>query len=334
MLTTNLVSHLLSRNDFIAYQQTLWHVGRIGIGTHVFPPPINQSESLSFDVTHVTGPKTLAISPFQPQLALSDSLCPSFQIPVLLPTPVITGMSTQKRKVHSACSVNASNLTLISCHPQSVSGPIEKELKLALLNVRSLADKSFFINNLITSCNLDFMLLTETCLDSISGAAALSESAPPHFTFVDVARPDRKGDGLALLCRVAFQCKQLSFGNFTSFEYIKCSSHILLLVIYRPLKYSSSFIGDFAELLSTISTKFSHPYIHINNPNDSTSREFSALLVILPVSPSILYVRAYHNRGHTLDLIICHFKCNYYRCCLIWSLLYFLWYVPREEHMS
>lgn len=214
----------------------------------MFPPPVNESESLSFDVTHPRGPKTLAISPSPPQLPLSDSLCPSFLILVLLPIPVITRMSTRKRKVNSACSVNASNLTFIFCHKLSVLGLIERVLKLALLSVRSLADKSFLINNLITSHNLDFMLLTETWLDSITGAAALSESVPARFNFMNVARADRKGGGLAALFRVAFQCKQLSFGNFTSFEYLsslfKCSSRILLLVIYRPQKYSASFIDD------------------------------------------------------------------------------------------
>ena len=50
----------------------------------------------------------------------------------------------------------------------------------------------------------------------------------------------------------------MSFGDFPSFEYLcavlKCSPRFLLLIIYRPPKYSANLFDDFTELLSRIST--------------------------------------------------------------------------------
>ena len=52
-------------------------------------------------------------------------------------------------------------------------------VKLALLNIRSLIKKYFLINDLISTYKLDFLLLTETWLDSIHFNTTLIESSPP-----------------------------------------------------------------------------------------------------------------------------------------------------------
>lgn len=53
--------------------------------------------------------------------------------------------------VHSAWPSNPANMLPIT--------------KVALLNIRSLTQKSFLINDLITNCNLDLMVPTETWLN-------------------------------------------------------------------------------------------------------------------------------------------------------------------------
>ena len=74
-----------------------------------------------------------------------------------------------------------------------------KTLKLALLNVKSLAGKTFFINDFITEHTLDFMFLTETWLEQNNSAAVLIESTPPGYSFISEARVSRRGGGVTVL---------------------------------------------------------------------------------------------------------------------------------------
>lgn len=132
------------------------------------------------------------------------------------------------------------------------------------------------------------MFLTETWLDLNNRAVVLAESAPPDFNFIDAPRVDKKGGGVAVIFSDVFQCSQVSFGDFSSFEYLaailKCSPRVLLLIVYRPPKYSSSFFDEFAELLSIISMEYdclsiSGDFnIHVDNPNDNNAKELNNLL--------------------------------------------------------
>ncbi len=93
-------------------------------------------------------------------------------------------------------------------------------IKLAFLNTRSLKNKSFVINDLITTNNLDFMFLIETWLEDNCSATVLTETAPPNFNFISVCRTVRRGGGVAALFKDVYQCKQVSFGQYLSFEYL------------------------------------------------------------------------------------------------------------------
>ena len=55
--------------------------------------------------------------------------------------------------------------------------------KLALLNIRSLTNKSNLNNDFISAHGLDFMPLTETWLNDCSAKTVLIKSAPPNFNF-------------------------------------------------------------------------------------------------------------------------------------------------------
>lgn len=53
---------------------------------------------------------------------------------------------------------------------------------MALLNVRSLTNKTFIVNDIITSHRLDCILLIETWLDE-TGSKELIEASPSNFSF-------------------------------------------------------------------------------------------------------------------------------------------------------
>ncbi len=185
-------------------------------------------------------------------------------------------------------------------------------MKLAFLNTRSLKNKSFVINDLITTNNLDFMFLIETWLEDNCSATVLTETAPPNFNFISVCRTVRRGGGVAALFKDVYQCKQVSFGQYLSFEYLgivlKGAPRILFIIIYRPPKYSPAFVEEFTELLSMISSEFDcfaiagDFNIHIDNAEIKTTKE---IITVLNTFDLIQHVHGpTHNRGHTLDLLI------------------------------
>lgn len=238
---------------------------------------------------------------------------------VASPIPVLTGNRKHfpiliRNRKHLSNSVNLSNLALIPHQPQSVSRKCSfNMLTLALLNVRSLAGKSFLINDFIVKHGLNFMFLTETWLDQNNSAAVLIESTPPNFSFLSEARVNKKGGGVAILFNESLQCKQMCYGNFDSFEYValqlNSSSRALFLNIYRPPKYSTtSFFDDFTELLSIICIDFDCVLIvgdfniHVDNPQDKGTKELFCILDNYGLTQHVTVPT--HNKGHTLDLLI------------------------------
>ncbi|KAK9973180.1 hypothetical protein ABG768_023923 [Culter alburnus] len=156
------------------------------------------------------------------------------------------------------------------------------------------------------------MLLNETWLEDSCSSTILNETTPPNFTFMSVCRAVRRGGGVVALFKDVFQCKQVSFGDYLSFEYLgivlKGAPRILLIVIYRPPKYSPAFVEDFTELLSEISSEFDcfaitgDFNIHIENAESNMAKE---ILTVLNTFDLTQHVHGpTHNRGHTLDLII------------------------------
>ncbi len=102
-----------------------------------------------------------------------------------------------------------SNLIGIPRQQTIISEPDPDTIDLALVNVSSLADKSFLINDFITDHKLDAMFLTETWLDDNKRAAALIEPAPPNFIFLDVVRAGRRGGGIAIIFKDVLLFRQL-----------------------------------------------------------------------------------------------------------------------------
>ena len=94
-------------------------------------------------------------------------------------------------------------LKTIHVLPTNISPPVlhvnSPQMKLALLNVRSLNNKTFLVNELIKENNLDCICLTETWLNDDTATATLIEACPPDYSFHQVSRKSKRGGGVAAI---------------------------------------------------------------------------------------------------------------------------------------
>ncbi|KAK0139813.1 hypothetical protein N1851_023256 [Merluccius polli] len=179
----------------------------------------------------------------------------------------------------------SANLLSIACQPRNIPVSPAISTRLALLNIRSLVNKSLLVNDVIMTYDLDFLLLSETWLTECSCCAILNEAAPTNFSFMNKCRTGKKGGGVAAIFKSVFQCKEIT-----------------------PPRYSGKFIEEFAELLSVICTDYNFFIItgdfniHVDNNIDTNAKELSALLDTFGL---LQHVKGpTHTRGHTLDLVI------------------------------
>lgn len=182
-------------------------------------------------------------------------------------------------------------------------------LQMALLNVRSLRNKTFLVNDIITSHKLNCIFLIETWLDS-SGNYELLEASPSDFSFAHCSRSHQKGGGVAALFSHVLPCKTVSFGTFSAFEYLalRQSNNFLIVTVYHPPQYRAGFISEFGDFLSNIVTRYDCILIsgdfniHVDNMADSFAIQFTDLLTSFEF---IQHISApTHSHGHTLDLVI------------------------------
>ena len=184
-------------------------------------------------------------------------------------------------------------------------------INLALSNVRSLASKSFLINDLITDHNLDLLHLTETWLD-MSNTAALIETCPPDYSFHHSARQEKRGGGIATIYSKKISCTKVDLGKFSSFEYLalvlSTEPALLTVTIYRPPRHIALFLPEFSELAAYITTKYDSIIlngdfnIHVNNTADPKAMDFLDLLENLEFTQHI--TEPTHQQGNTLDLVV------------------------------
>lgn len=181
---------------------------------------------------------------------------------------------------------------------------------MALLNIRSLFNKSFIINDFILDNKLDCMFLTETWT-STDGAVTLNETTPPNYSYSYSSRSDKRGGGTATILSTSHYLKDIHFNQYSSFEYhafLFSSLSILCICVYRPPKYSSYFITDFSDFISIAHSNYNKIIIvgdfnlHIDIQSDSLATEFLNLLNCMDFKQHVS--QSTHNRGHILDLVV------------------------------
>lgn len=186
-------------------------------------------------------------------------------------------------------------------------------VKIALINARSVANKTFILNDIIASHELDILFVTETWLRT-GDLSPFTELCPPQWGFLNSPRISGRGGGLATVFKNIFKCKILPVKNYSSFEVqlfklANClQTPLLCALVYRSPKATGCFIHDFSDLLSALAIQSDKMLIlgdfniHVCCPAKPMVNEFLALLDSFNLTQSIC--GSTHIKGHTLDLVL------------------------------
>lgn len=212
-----------------------------------------------------------------------------------------------RQAVSKNTSVNHNNLIQVTHSATNISPAVTA--KMALLNVRSLSNKTFILNNFITSLDLDFLLLTEIWLTN-EEHTLFHELCPLNYKYFSKPRLSGRSGGIAVVFKECFICSEQTVSAFSSFEdlhfNILGTEPILCCVIYCPPNFNSHFRNKFSEMLSDLVLSYEKMIIvgafnfHVDKVNDYAAVEF---LYITQYFNLVQHVSgSTHSHGHTLDL--------------------------------
>lgn len=110
-----------------------------------------------------------------------SALCREYMVTTPKSIPVLV---TTRHTINRTSRAKYNNLRPVHRHePHTTESPPNNTLYMALLNVRSLLNKSFLINDLIVDNNIHCMFLTETWLDTDGPASLIEASQHPNFLY-------------------------------------------------------------------------------------------------------------------------------------------------------
>jgi len=152
--------------------------------------------------------------------------------------PIVTRKFEQPKHTRNGV-VGYENLRTIK--PMEYCLKTAKLLTLSSLNCRSVKNKALSIADLVTSCIIDKLALTETWLGTYIDAQVLFELASPGYDILQT-RPDKRRGGVAALFRqgsVLNIIQSTKDGLFTQCEHMELSvkagmTQMIICIVYRP----------------------------------------------------------------------------------------------------
>ena len=182
-------------------------------------------------------------------------------------------------------------------------------LHIGLLNARSIANKSFSLNDLFTREKLDLMCLSETWQRE-EEFIHLNELCPAGCSAVGKPRPCRRGGGLAVVYKDSCTCKVTQTQEYTSFESqmvrVGSSNPFYCVSIYRPPGPAAVFLKDFSDFLSSIIKLESILILgdfnlHVDDSSSCSAKELLSLTEAFNFEQHVS--EPTHQKGHILDLV-------------------------------
>ena len=131
---------------------------------------------------------------------------------------------------------------LSSSQRSTTSRPLskQKQLSSALINSRSLCNKSLDLNDLIIRKDLDLLFITETWLKGNGkDNTVLAELIPPAYDIVHKPRVTGRGGGIAVVYRNHLAIKLCTSPSYDSFEHILIKFISVSVIYHVVLIYRS-----------------------------------------------------------------------------------------------
>ncbi len=155
------------------------------------------------------------------------------------PRIIITAFSSLHRHGLYVCD-HLGRVNLHNLWPLCRATQLESDsslLKMALINARSLVNKTYILNEYFTAKPLDFLCLTETWIKPCK-SCSLDELLPQGCSFLNTPRLSGHGGSLVTVFKNAFTCRSLSTAQYNSFEVqlfqILLANPVTIALVYRP----------------------------------------------------------------------------------------------------
>jgi len=216
--------------------------------------------------------------------------------------------TNQHRGVNKANLSYPPRLPLTTQHKQSAT--------LALLNARSVCNKTTIMNEFVIEKKVDILCITETWMKS-NDLQIKNELSPKGYIFQHIPRKGR-GGGVGFLYKKSLKLEKISLDKFKSFEVmgmlLKSSPNISFFVIYRPPPSSRNklstgmFFEEFSAFLEHLTTISGSLLLvgdfnfHVEDTSNSAAVKFLDLLKTFNFI-QLVNQPTYHDR-HILDLVI------------------------------
>ena len=197
---------------------------------------------------------------------------------------------------------------------------LDSRIIFATSNVQSIRLKELQVSQLISDYSLDFLVLTETWLNSNhdlwKDTCTLNRD---HLRLHTANRKEGRGGGLALINRSQYPCRTIHSGSKPSFEYaaweLKVKNTVITIhSIYHP-PYSLTnkitngrFIEEFTDYVSTSLPEHQNNIfigdfnLHVSDSQDKDSAIFNDTIEAMGLYQHVGF--STHKSGNVLDLIL------------------------------
>ena len=192
------------------------------------------------------------------------------------------------------------------------------EIKRGFIDIQSVGNKTFELNELIKDRKFDILALAETWLSEFD-TAKICEMTPDTHTFVSAPRMGRKGGGVGIFISNSFSKIKKEKSTYNeSFEFVQVSFEqggrkFLFIVVYRsPNVPTDIFMNDFRLYLENIDTVASSTFIcgdfnfWFDDLGNRNANEFREMMEMFQFENKVREVTSI--TGHMLDLVFCNME--------------------------
>ena len=184
---------------------------------------------------------------------------------------------------------------------------------LALFNAQSVCNKISEISDFISVEKPDFVLITETWIND-NTSFVCAQLTPIGYSLNHVPRSEKRGGGVAIICKSSYQPRIFSATQFRTFESIcinvtSQNEIIRLACVYRPSGHpTKDFFSELTIFFEEISLDKNRLIvagdfnIHVDKVSDPSVRNLSEILSSFGLTQYVDFPT--HTSGHCLDLII------------------------------